>query len=335
MPRSTTRPSSITQMRSASRTVERRWAITIEVRPCSACVERRLHRGLVLAVEVARGLVEDHDGRVLQQHPRDRQALLLAARQAIAALADHGVVAVGQRGEGVVNAGGPAGGDQFLVGGARARVSQVRLHGLVEQVGILRDHADGGPKRGLGEIAHVVTVDADDAPRHVVQAWHQRGECRLAGARRADEGDHLARLDRQAHVVEHLAADRLFGAGRFERRHRGVGGIVERHVVDLDATARVFEVDGAGPVVDGDGRVEHLEDPLERHQGRHDVDAGVGQAGERCVDAGDVRRQREERADRDGLRDHQLGAEAVDRRGTERARRVRGRRTGCATTSPG
>ena len=60
-------------------------------------VERRLHVGLVLVVEVAGGLVEDHDDRVLQQQPGDRQPLLLAAAQPVAALADHGVVAVGQR----------------------------------------------------------------------------------------------------------------------------------------------------------------------------------------------------------------------------------------------
>ena len=96
VPCSTIRPSSSTTMRSASRIVDRRWAITSAVRPASAVVERRLDGGLVLVVEVAGGLVEDHDRRVLQQQPGDGQALLLAAAQPVATLADHGVVAVGQ-----------------------------------------------------------------------------------------------------------------------------------------------------------------------------------------------------------------------------------------------
>ena len=55
-----------------------------------------LHCGLVLGIEVARGLVEDHHGRILEQHARDRDALLLATGQPVATLTDDGVVTVGQ-----------------------------------------------------------------------------------------------------------------------------------------------------------------------------------------------------------------------------------------------
>ncbi len=51
---------------------------------------------LGLGVEVRRRLVEDHDRRLLEQHACDREPLLLAARHAVAALADDRVVAVGQ-----------------------------------------------------------------------------------------------------------------------------------------------------------------------------------------------------------------------------------------------
>ena len=88
--------------------VDSRCAITIEVRPLQRDVERGLHERLVLGVEMARRLVEDHDRGVLQQHARDRDALLLAARQPVAALADDGVVAVGQRGDDVVDLRGAA-----------------------------------------------------------------------------------------------------------------------------------------------------------------------------------------------------------------------------------
>src|SRR3712207_7747544 len=54
---------------------------------------RSVHRALRVDVEGARRLVEDQDGRVAQDRPRDRDALALAAREAEAALADHRVVA--------------------------------------------------------------------------------------------------------------------------------------------------------------------------------------------------------------------------------------------------
>src|SRR5439155_773757 len=47
-------------------------------------------------VERAGRLVEDQNGRVLQQGARNRNALALAAGERRPALADHGVVAVGQ-----------------------------------------------------------------------------------------------------------------------------------------------------------------------------------------------------------------------------------------------
>ena len=76
--------------------VERRWAITSDVRPASASASACWISELGLGVEVRGRLVEDHDRGVLQQQPGDGQPLLLAARHAVAALADDRVVAVGQ-----------------------------------------------------------------------------------------------------------------------------------------------------------------------------------------------------------------------------------------------
>ena len=73
--------------------VDSRWAITIDGAAGQRGRQRLLHERLVLGVEVAGGLVEHDDGRVLQQHPGDGQALLLAAGQPVAALADDRVVA--------------------------------------------------------------------------------------------------------------------------------------------------------------------------------------------------------------------------------------------------
>ena len=62
--------------------------------------EQRFERGLdeLLgdAVEVRGGLVEYEDARVLEDHARDREPLLLAAGEAVAALANDRVIAVGE-----------------------------------------------------------------------------------------------------------------------------------------------------------------------------------------------------------------------------------------------
>ena len=60
-------------------------------------LERHLDGALGLRVEVRRRLVEHDDVRRLEQQAGDGDALLLAAGEPVAAVADHGVEAVGQR----------------------------------------------------------------------------------------------------------------------------------------------------------------------------------------------------------------------------------------------
>ena len=116
--------------------------MTIDVRPASATASACWIWRLGLGVEVGGGLVEHDDGRVLEQHPGDGEALLLAAGQPVAPLADERVVAVGQRRDDVVDAGGPAGLDDLGVGGVGSGVAQVGADRVVEQVGVLAHHAD-------------------------------------------------------------------------------------------------------------------------------------------------------------------------------------------------
>ena len=59
-------------------------------------LDRLADQGLVLDVDGAGGLVEDQDGRVAEHGPGQGDPLPLAAGEAVAALADDGVVALGQ-----------------------------------------------------------------------------------------------------------------------------------------------------------------------------------------------------------------------------------------------
>ena len=176
------RPCSSTTICSASRIVESRCAIAIVVRSCGEAVERVLHEALGLVVERARGLVEDEDRRVPEDRPGDRDALLLAAREAIAALADDGVVALGQRGDHVVDPRRLRGRLELVVRSVGLGEAQVLAHRRMEEIRLLRDDAHE-VRQGLeAEVAHVDAADRDAPSVDVVEARREVAERRLAGA---------------------------------------------------------------------------------------------------------------------------------------------------------
>ena len=65
--------------------------------------------------------------------------------------------------------------------------------------------------------------------------------------------------------------------------------------------------------------VEHLEDPLEGHEGRHDVHPGVGELGQGAVELGHEDAHGGQRADGDAAADGQRAAHPVGHRGAEGA----------------
>ena len=133
--------------------------MVIVVRPCGQAVERLLDGALGLGVQRAGRLVEHQHPRVAQQRAGDRDALLLAAGEPVAARADHGVVAVGQARDQVVDLGGARGALDLGVGGVGPGVAQVLPHGGVQQVGLLADHADDRGEVGQAQVAQVDAVD--------------------------------------------------------------------------------------------------------------------------------------------------------------------------------
>ncbi len=96
-PVAATRPSSSTTISSASAIVDSRCAITNVVRPAITSRQRELDLLLGRGVDRRGRVVEDQDPRVGEDRARDRDPLALAARQRQPALADHRVVALGQR----------------------------------------------------------------------------------------------------------------------------------------------------------------------------------------------------------------------------------------------
>src|SRR5436189_5687670 len=93
---------------------------------------------------------------------------------------------------------------------------------------VLRHHAERRAHALLRHSADILPVDADAAPRRLVETQQQVDQGRLAGARAADEAHALAGADREVQVVEHARAVAC--------------AVVEAHVLEADLAARHLEL---------------------------------------------------------------------------------------------
>ena len=85
-------------------------------------------------------------------------------------------------------------------------VAQVVGDRAGEQHRILEHDGDALAQRSDAVLAHVDAVDQHASGRRVVEARNQADQRRLAGAREADERDHLARPGLEGDVVQHVRA---------------------------------------------------------------------------------------------------------------------------------
>ncbi len=81
-------------------------------------------------------------GGSIEQGPGDGQALAFAAGEAHPLLTDEGVEALGHRRHKVVSVGGLQGIDDVRFRGRKMAVGHVVAHRVVEEDGLLGDHAD-------------------------------------------------------------------------------------------------------------------------------------------------------------------------------------------------
>ena len=79
-------------------------------------------------VDAGGGVVEDQDARVLEQRPRDRDALALPTRKRVASLADSRVIALRQVVDELLGARAPGRVEYLLVRCLRTRVGDVVAH---------------------------------------------------------------------------------------------------------------------------------------------------------------------------------------------------------------
>ena len=221
---------------------------------------------LVLGLRVRHGggLVEQEDRRVLEEGAGDGQALLLPAGQA-RLLAEDRVIAVGQRLDDRIDAGGGRGGADLLVGGIGPGEGDVVADGRPQELGVLEDEGHGAEELALAHVAQVGAADAHGPGVRVGEARDEGGQGGFARARGAEQSGHGSRLEGEGGVVD--------GEGL----PVGVGDMIDLHpgaVVAPHAPSRAAAAGGEH------GGVEHVDEaqgggagdlvgPGDRHDGDH------------------------------------------------------------------
>ena len=165
-----------------------------------ACWIRCSFSGSMLAVASSRMMM----GGVLQDGAGDGDALLLAAGESAAALAHHGVIAVGQRHDEIVAAGFFGGVDHLGLGGIGLAEEDVGPDGVVEQVHVLEHHGDVGEQAVAGELLQAVAAHGDGAELGIVEPGQQAADGGLAAAGGADNGGGGLFGDGEGNILQHL-----------------------------------------------------------------------------------------------------------------------------------
>ena len=215
--------------RSARRTSSARCAISSTVRPSPRRVDRLADELRAGGVEVGGRLVEDHERRVAQERPRQRDAPRLARRQRPAAVADHACRS--PSGSAATKPSAPASAAASRTRASSASASPRRMLSATvprNSVGRCGTHASCARQAAASQRGEVDAADGDAPAGRLGQPQQQRRDRALARAARADERDRLARRELESSAVEHR---RRPGAGsanetpsnRIARRTAGAG----------------------------------------------------------------------------------------------------------------
>ena len=165
--------------------------------------ERLLHQSFAFGVERRGSLVKNKNVGVLEHGAGNRDALALSARQFAAAVAHLGVVALLALHYKVVRIGHLGSLHHLLHGGILHPEGNVVVEGVVKQNGLLVDIANELSQVRQGKRLDVDAVDGNFAPRHIVVAWQQVDQCRLARAALAHKGDGFAAAHLEVDPLQH------------------------------------------------------------------------------------------------------------------------------------
>src|SRR6266849_6661720 len=190
---------------------------------------------LGLRVDAGEGVVEDEDAGVADDSAGDSSALLLSTGQGDAAFSDNRFVFMGEAldvGIETGDFGGLTNLIEIVIGKAEGDVAADRF---AEEVGVLRDVADGAAQGVERPFADGAAIDEEFVFGSFPEARDERGERGLAAAGGADDGERGAGGNFQVDVAKDGTCAVAIGlGGRSGAVARDVGGEGEGEVAEFD-----------------------------------------------------------------------------------------------------
>src|SRR5437764_11924332 len=131
-------------------------------------IETLLDRRLNFRIKRARRFIENENGRILEQHAGDRNALALTARQFHAALADMSVESspapqINETGDELIGMGARRGTLDLVEARIRLAIANVIPDGAMKKRSVLRHHADLGAQAFLRHPGDVLAINENAA----------------------------------------------------------------------------------------------------------------------------------------------------------------------------
>gem|GEM_PF-6431668 len=134
-----------------------------------------------------------------------------------------------------------------LIARSRSRKAQVLAQGVVEQVGILGDHAQPLAQRLHLNFAQIHPAHANLAEGWVIQAGNEVGQRSLARARGSHHGRHRASGNGERELVQNRCTTRLFGELVAVVLHRRGLQLLEPRLIRV-GKGNVLNLDGERPL---------------------------------------------------------------------------------------
>ena len=293
--------------------------------------------GLVFGIQRGRGLIDQQNGRILDERTRDGDALALAARQARPALAHRRVQALRQALDDFGHAGLARGFHHLGIAGLRAAHADVVGNGALEKVAVLEDLADLPGQPLARDLAHVDAAHQNAALLHIEKACDQPQHGRFARARGAHQRRHRARLHAQAQAAQHLGLARRVAEHHIAQLHRGIarrlghGRLGQR--LDREDVAHGIELHARG--AQRVGVAGHLQQRIDMAAGQqqgHDHGDGGFHSHALCCNAAQALVQPQRAGHQQG-RKHGLHGPAVEH--ARQRRQANGLRARCALPAQG
>src|SRR3989442_6154591 len=246
--------------------------------------------------------MENQDGGIFQYGARNRDALPLAAAQALAAFSDQRIVALRKLQDEIVGQRGAGGLDD--AGGVHIReaVADIVPDRVVKEDVFLGDHGNLRAQGTQCHVADVHSINPDGSARYFVKARKQVNQGRLPRPAGSDDGNHFAFSRREVDAAQHKCrivgeadAVELDFAGERRKRARSRGVLllfrqVEQSKNLLRGAFRLLEL-----LIDGAHSLYGLVGLEQR------VDKGEKQSKGYLVQANFVARVEQQKGDHDGL----------------------------------